>query len=65
MKNNVEELPFFLNSRNISEIMGVSHKTANEWMNDTSFPLIRVGKIKRVEREKFLAWLEQQAMHER
>lgn len=63
MKNNFEELPIFLNANNISEIMGVSLKTANEWMNDTNFPLIRVGKIKRVEREGFFAWLDQQTVN--
>jgi hypothetical protein len=65
MKNNIEELPIILNAKNISEIMGVSLKTAYELMNDKNFPLIRVGKIKRVEREKFFVWLGKQALEKR
>jgi hypothetical protein len=51
------DLPLVLNAKNISEIMGISQKTAHELMNDTNFPLIRIGKIKRVERDRFFLWL--------
>ncbi|MFJ5761668.1 DNA-binding protein [Neobacillus sp. NPDC093182] len=63
MKNNIDDFPLFLNAKNISEIMRVSLRKAYEIMEYSDFPLIKIGRCKRVEREGFFEWLEQQKLN--
>lgn len=55
------DYPLILTADHISEIMGVSKRIAYEMMEYKGFPLIRVGRLKRVNRESFFCWLEKQA----
>lgn len=52
-----ESLPEVLTARDISQIMRCSVSKAYDLMELKGFPLIRVGKIKRVEKESFFNWL--------
>ncbi len=61
MKTSTNEYPLILTVDHISEIMGVSKRIAYELMEQKGFPLIRVGRLKRVNREAFFGWLEKQA----
>jgi excisionase family DNA binding protein len=61
MKTSTNEYPLILNADHVAEIMGVSKRIAYELMEYKGFPLIRVGRLKRVNREAFFGWLEQQA----
>ncbi|MCM3004936.1 helix-turn-helix domain-containing protein [Priestia koreensis] len=60
MYKNIEEYPFILTAAHISEILMVSKPTAYELMEQTSFPLIRIGRIKRVRKDEFFNWLTHQ-----
>ncbi|MEY2195743.1 DNA-binding protein [Neobacillus sp. BF23-41] len=62
MSKKAEDFPVVLNAKNISEIMKVSLRTAYEIMDYPDFPLIKIGRCKRVENESFLAWIEQQTL---
>lgn len=53
-------LPEVLKAKDISSYLNVSPRYAYEIMNRTDFPTIRIGRTKRVMREDFLTWLEQQ-----
>lgn len=55
------DYPLILNADHVAEIMGVSKRIAYELMEYKGFPLIRVGRLKRVNREAFFGWLESRA----
>jgi excisionase family DNA binding protein len=55
------DYPLILTVDHVSEIMGVSKRIAYELMEYKGFPLIRIGRLKRVNREAFFGWLEKQA----
>jgi excisionase family DNA binding protein len=56
----LKDLPLILKVEQIAEIMGVSKRRAYEIMDLKSFPLMRIGRSKRVSREAFFQWLEEQ-----
>ena len=57
---NMEDYPLMLTADHISEILHMSKRRAYEVMELKSFPTIRIGKRKWVQREAFFAWLKQQ-----
>lgn len=61
MKTSTNEYPLILTADHVAEIMGVSKRIAYEMMEYKGFPLIRLGRLKRVNREAFFGWLEQRA----
>lgn len=60
LPNNIEDYPFILTAVHISEILAVSKPTAYELMEHSSFPLIRIGRSKRVLKHEFFNWLTKQ-----
>lgn len=52
--------PTILHAKHIAEILEVSQRRAYEIMDLKSFPLIRIGRSKRVNQVAFFQWLEQQ-----
>lgn len=50
--------PQYLSCKDIEEIMQVSKSKANSMMKEKGFPLIRLGKIMRVERKQFFEWVQ-------
>jgi predicted DNA-binding transcriptional regulator AlpA len=55
-----KDYPFILTSIEVAEIMRISRKVAYEIMERKDFPLIRIGTAKKVNRDKFFKWLEDQ-----
>lgn len=55
-----DSYPEILRVNHISAILGVSKRVAYEIMEYKGFPLIRVGRLKRVNRELFFQWLDKQ-----
>ena len=53
-----DELPLFLSAKNVAELLGVSISSAYELMQESSFPVLKVGNRKVVPKEKFRAWVE-------
>ncbi|QFG00365.1 DNA-binding protein [Psychrobacillus glaciei] len=49
--------PIILTANDISEILRVSKPTAYELMEKDDFPLIKIGRCKRVLRDEFIFWL--------
>ncbi|WP_100406230.1 MerR family transcriptional regulator [Bacillus solitudinis] len=60
MKNQ-EDYPILMQAPHVAEIVGVSLRIAYEIMERKDFPLIRIGRAKRVEKEAFFNWLIEQS----
>lgn len=58
---NTTDYPIVLTAEHVAEIMGVSKRIAYEVMEQPGFPLIRVGRLKKVNREAFEAWMKNPA----
>lgn len=56
-----EELPLFLNTSLVAQILGVSISTVYELMHEPGFPVLRVGSRMVVPKEKFIQWTEEQS----
>lgn len=56
-RDEIESYPLVLTAVEISQILKISKPTAYELMNRRDFPLIRIGRSKRVLREEFFLWL--------
>lgn len=54
-----EDYPLVLTAEHVAEILGISKRHAYEIMERRDFPLIRVGRLKRVTRDAFFAWLDE------
>jgi hypothetical protein len=54
----ISQYPIILTADHISEILSVTKHHAYEMMKYEGFPLIRIGRLKRVNRENFFDWLE-------
>jgi predicted DNA-binding transcriptional regulator AlpA len=52
-----ESYPLVLTVKDISQILKISKPTAYEVMNQKDFPLLRIGRCKRVIRYEFFSWL--------
>lgn len=51
------ELPFLMDAKDVSRVLRCSLRSAYSVMEEKDFPLLRIGKMKRVKREDFLVWL--------
>ena len=49
-----------LTAQDIAKILKVSRATAYEIMERNDFPIIRIGRNKRVMAHEFVAWIENQ-----
>lgn len=52
-----DELPLFLNSKMVAQVLGVSPSSAYELMHEPHFPVLRVGSRMVVPKEKFIQWV--------
>ncbi len=59
--NSYDELPLFLNAKNLSDVLGIAIASSYELMHEKDFPAIRVGSRLIVEREKFIAWVDKKS----
>ena len=57
---NYEELPLFLNSKMVADLLGISVSGAYELMHRKDFPVLTVGSRMVVSKEMFRAWAEEQ-----
>lgn len=56
-----EDYPLVLTVKEIMEILGIGQRVAYELMDQTGFPVVRIGKLKRVNKDQFFDWLDQKA----
>lgn len=54
------DYPLILTADHVAEIMGISKRVAYQLMEYKGFPLIRLGRLKRVNRDSFFQWLDSQ-----
>ncbi|MEB2492969.1 helix-turn-helix domain-containing protein [Peribacillus frigoritolerans] len=54
----ISQLPELLTVEHLAAYLNVSERTADEYMGNPDFPLIRLKRSKRVIRDDFLAWLQ-------
>ncbi len=55
-----DELPLFLNSKMVADVLGISPTSAYELLREEGFPSLKVGTRIVVPKEKFVQWVEQQ-----
>ncbi len=56
-KDEIGTYPLVLTAKEISLILKISKPSAYEVMKRSDFPLIKIGRCKRVLREEFFVWL--------
>lgn len=56
-QSDIDSYPIVLTANEISKILKISKPTAYELMNRHDFPLIKIGRCKRVLRDEFFLWL--------
>lgn len=59
-----KQYPIILEVKHIQEILGIGKRRAYELMDLKDFPLIKLGRTKRVQRDQFFKWLEDQSKKE-
>ena len=61
MYKSYDELPLFLNAETAAKLLGISISSMYELMHEKGFPVLKIGTRLVVPREKFRAWVEQNA----
>ena len=54
-----DELPLFISSETLSELLGISLSSCYELMHEKDFPALRIGNRIVVPKEAFIRWVEQ------
>lgn len=57
---NIFDLPDMLSVKDVQQYLNISQGTAYRLFKDNSFPSISFGGVKRIKKDDFLQWLEQQ-----
>jgi excisionase family DNA binding protein len=58
IKDKEENYPLVLTAKEISYILKISKPTAYELMDQPDFPLLKIGRCKRVHRDEFFKWIK-------
>lgn len=53
-----DELPLFISSETLSELLGISLSSCYELMHENGFPVMRIGKHMVVEKSRFIEWVK-------
>ena len=61
---NREELPEVMTAADIQKFLKVSKNTVYDLIKRKEFPVIRMGRIMRINREKFLEWFDKDLIEE-
>lgn len=54
-----DELPLFLNTELVAQVLGIAPSSAYELMHEDGFPVLKIGNRMVVPKEKFIRWVEQ------
>ena len=54
-----DDLPLFLNTAMVAQVLGISTASSYELMHESDFPVLKIGSRMVVPKEKFIAWVEQ------
>ena len=56
-----DDLPLFLYSEMVAQVLGVSPSSAYELMHEPGFPVLRIGSRMVVPKEQFIRWVTEHA----
>ncbi len=56
-----DELPLFLNAETAAKLLGISISSMYELMHEKGFPVLKIGTRLVVPKDRFRAWVEQNA----
>lgn len=62
MENTKEDYPLVLKASHLAVILDITAPTAYKLMKEETFPTIVFGRCKRVFRDEFFKWLEEQSL---
>ena len=57
---NYDELPLFLNAKNLAKVLGLSESSVYELMHEKDFPSLCIGSRLVVPKEHFKKWVDEQ-----
>ena len=52
-----DELPCFLNEKQVADLLGISQSSCYELMSEPDYPVTHIGKRKVVQKENLIEWL--------
>ena len=55
-----DELPCFLNAKQVADLLGISQSSCYELMHEKGFPSVRIGKRFIVPRDDLKRWMDEQ-----
>lgn len=55
----IENLPLVMTPEDIAAVLQISRNTAYEVVHSADFPVFRIGKQYRVQRDKFFVWMNE------
>ena len=56
-----DDIPLFLNAKNVAEVLGIAQSSAYELMHAKDFPTLKVRSRIVVPKEKFIEWVNSYA----
>jgi excisionase family DNA binding protein len=59
-----EDFPITMTAKDVSAVLGISLRVAYDVMEGEEFPLVKIGRHKKVHRDKFFEWLDRKAEKE-
>ena len=54
-----DDLPLFLNSETVANVLGVSPSSGYELMHEPGFPVLLIGNRMVVPKEQFIQWVKE------
>lgn len=60
MPKSKDDYPLVLTVKEVMEILHIGQRVAYALMDHTDFPTIKIGKLKRVNRDSFFDWIQKQ-----
>ena len=54
-----DELPLFLNAATVAKVLGIAPSSSYELLNETDFPVLKIGNRLVIPKERFIQWVEQ------
>lgn len=54
----IDELPLMLTPEDIGAVLGISRNNAYAVIHSKDFPVVKIGKQYRINKDKFMQWLE-------
>ena len=56
----LDDLPVVLNANQVASVLGIARSSAYILMHSEDFPSFRIGKSLRVNRDRFISWMDGQ-----